>query len=103
MQTRLHPAESRIRKLSAEIPAEFVVFDVLLWDGEPVHRRPLEERRAELERLGDGFRLSPTTGDTDVAQGWLNSFEAAGLGGGVAEKVGFAHPSGSRGGGVQGK
>src|SRR6266536_2828099 len=31
MQTRLHPAESRIRRLSAEIPAEFVVFDVLLW------------------------------------------------------------------------
>ena len=29
MQTRLHPAESRIRRLSAEIPAEFVVFDVL--------------------------------------------------------------------------
>src|SRR5215208_3229591 len=36
MQMRLHPAESRIRKLSAEIPAEYVVFDVLLWDGEPV-------------------------------------------------------------------
>ena len=40
MQTRLHPAESRIRKLSAEIPAEFVVFDLLLWDGEPVWERP---------------------------------------------------------------
>src|SRR6266508_987211 len=50
MQTRLHPAESRIRKLAAEIPAEFIVFDVLLWDGDPVHERPLEERRAELER-----------------------------------------------------
>src|SRR5215208_7728084 len=36
MQTRLHPAESRIRKLSTEIPAQFVVFDVLLWDGEEV-------------------------------------------------------------------
>jgi ATP-dependent DNA ligase len=31
MQLRLHPAESRIRKLSAEIPAEFIAFDVLLW------------------------------------------------------------------------
>src|SRR6476619_1852207 len=66
MQMRLHPAESRVRKLSAEIPAEFIVFDVLLWDGEPVHKRPLEERRAELERIGGGFRLSPTTGETEV-------------------------------------
>src|SRR6476469_8682104 len=44
MQMRLHPAESRIRRLSAEIPAEFVAFDVLLWDGEEVWRRPLAER-----------------------------------------------------------
>src|SRR6266487_7093106 len=36
LQLRLHPAESRIRKLSAEMPSEFVVFDVLLWAGEPV-------------------------------------------------------------------
>ena len=37
LQMRLHPAESRVRKLSEEIPAEFVVFDLLLWDGEAVH------------------------------------------------------------------
>src|ERR671938_1465252 len=78
MQTRLHPAESRIRKLSAEIPAQFIAFDVLLWDGDPVHERPLEERRAELERIGNGFRLSPTTAETDAAERWLDSFEAAG-------------------------
>src|SRR5829696_7248185 len=52
MQMRLHPAESRVRKLAAEIPARFIAFDVLLWEGEPVHGRPLEERRAELERHG---------------------------------------------------
>src|SRR6266576_5783809 len=50
MQMRLHPAESRVRRLAAEIPADFVVFDLLLWDGKPVHEQPLEERRAELER-----------------------------------------------------
>src|SRR4051812_33616669 len=33
MQMRLHPAESRIRRLSGEIPASFVVFDVLVWKG----------------------------------------------------------------------
>src|SRR5213592_3311100 len=59
MQMRLHPAESRIRRLSAEIPAQFVAFDVLLWDGKPLWEQPFEERRRELERLGAGFRLSP--------------------------------------------
>ena len=54
MQTRLHPAESRVRRLAAEIPATFIVFDLLLWDGEEIWRQPLEERRAAL--LGkDGF------------------------------------------------
>ena len=50
MQTRLHPAESRVRKLSAEIPATFIAFDVLVWKGEEVWRKPLAKRRAELER-----------------------------------------------------
>jgi ATP-dependent DNA ligase len=98
MQTRLHPAESRIRKLSAEIPAEFIVFDVLLWDGKAVHKLPLEERRAELERIGEGFRLSPTTSDTDVAGQWLDSFEAAGLDGVIAKKLGLPYLPGSRDG-----
>jgi ATP-dependent DNA ligase len=52
MQLRLHPAESRIRKLSAEIPAQFIAFDVLRWKSEPVHKLPLEKRRAKLERVG---------------------------------------------------
>src|SRR5919206_3897481 len=55
MQLRLHPAESRIRKLSAEIPATFVAFDLLLWKGKPVHERPIEKRRAELEKVGEGI------------------------------------------------
>ncbi len=61
MQTRLHPAESRVRKLSAEIPAIFIAFDLLLWDGDPVHERPLEARRDELLRNGEGFWISPAT------------------------------------------
>jgi len=96
MQLRLHPAESRVRKLSAEIPADFVVFDLLLWNGEAVHKRPLEERRRELEQCADGFRLSPTTDDTDEAQGWLNSFEAAGLDGVIAKRLGLPYLPGSR-------
>src|SRR6266508_6296351 len=98
MQMRLHPAESRVRKLAAEIPAEFVVFDLLVWDGKPIHEQPLEERRAELERVADGFRLSPTTEDTDEAQEWLNSFEAAGLDGVIAKRLGLPYLPGSRDG-----
>jgi ATP-dependent DNA ligase len=96
MQMRLHPAESRVRKLSAEIPAEFVVFDVLLWNSEPLHGKPLEERRAELEKIASGFRLSPTTVDAARAQQWLDSFEAAGLDGVIAKRLGLPYMPGSR-------
>ena len=70
MQMRLHPAESRIRRLSAEIPAEFVAFDVLLWDGEPVWERPLEERRARARarrRRASGSRRARATSTTRAA------------------------------------
>src|SRR2546425_6425523 len=87
MQMRLHPAESRIRRLSAEIPAQFVVFDMLLWDGEPVWKLPLEERRKRVESLS-GFRLSPATRDVAEARGWLERFEALGLDGVIAKKLG---------------
>src|SRR3954468_10211087 len=80
MQMRLHPAESRVRKLAAEMPAEFVVFDVLLWDGEPVWQLPLEQRRQRVEALA-GFRASPATLDEAAAREWLTSLEAAGLDG----------------------
>ena len=101
MQMRLHPAESRVRKLSTEIPAQFIAFDVLLWDGTPVWKRPLEERRAELERLGDGFRLSPCTRELADARGWLDEFETMGLDGVVAKRLGLAYLPGSREGVVK--
>jgi ATP-dependent DNA ligase len=100
MQMRLHPAESRIRRLSAEIPADFVVFDILLWDGEPVHELPLEERRERVEALA-GFRLSPATRDRDTAQAWLDSLDSAGLDGVVAKRLGVPYLPGSRNGVVK--
>ena len=96
MQMRLHPAESRIRKLAAEIPAEFVAFDVLLWEGEPVHGRPLRERRRELERVAAGFRLSPCTEDADAARRWLETFESAGLDGVIAKRLDAPYRPGAR-------
>src|SRR5207244_12749655 len=93
MQTRLHPAESRVRKLSAEIPAQYVLFDLLLWDSEEVWRRPLEERRAELaERATDGFRLSPFTRELAAAEDWLERTPTAGPGRRVAQRPGRPGP-----------
>ena len=96
MQLRLHPAESRVRRLSAEIPAQFIAFDLLLWDGEPVWRKPLEERRAELEVHAESLRLSPCTDDVEAAEDWLERLEAAGLDGVVAKRLGLPYLPGSR-------
>ncbi|MBA2383869.1 MAG: ATP-dependent DNA ligase [Actinobacteria bacterium] len=96
MQMRLHPAESRVRRLSAEIPALYIVFDLLLWDGDPVHELPLEERRAELLQRGEGFWISPATEELVAATAWLDRFEAAGLDGVVAKRLGLPYLSGSR-------
>jgi len=101
MQMRLHPAESRIKRLSAEIPAKYVVFDALLWEGEPVWKRPLEERRAELERVATGFQLSPAVRDLKSARGWLDRFESLGLDGVIAKRLGVPYLPGSREGVVK--
>jgi ATP-dependent DNA ligase len=101
MQLRLHPAESRIKRLSAETPATFVAFDLLLWDGEAIWQRPLEERRPELERHASGFQLSPFTRDESVAEGWMESLLAAGFDGVVAKRLGVPYLPGSRDGVVK--
>jgi ATP-dependent DNA ligase len=97
MQMRLHPAESRIRRLAAETPATYVVFDLLVWDGVPRWREPLAVRRVELESRVKGFRLSPCTDDPAGARAWLDRFEALGLDGVVAKRVDLAYQPGSRG------
>ena len=96
MQTRLHPAESRVRKLSAEIPASFVAFDVLLWDGEEHWPETLADRRATLERVASRFTLSPATPDRDEALEWLSSFEAIGLDGVIAKRRDEPYRAGER-------
>jgi len=94
LQMRLHPAESRVRKLSGEIPARFVAFDVLCWDGEDVSKLPLEERRARLEKLP--FDISPATRDAKLAQGWVERLEVAGFDGVIAKRLDSAYMPGSR-------
>ena len=101
MQTRLHPAESRVRKLSAEIPARFVAFDVLVWKGEEVWKQPLADRRHALDRKAKRFARSPATEDRDEALAWLDRFESLGLDGVVAKRTDFPYLSGSREGVVK--
>jgi ATP-dependent DNA ligase len=101
MQMRLHPAESRVRKLAAEIPATFVAFDLLLWDGEEVWREPLEKRRALLLERGRGISVSPVSLDAEEARGWLGSLDRAGLDGVVAKRLGLPYLPGSREGVVK--
>jgi ATP-dependent DNA ligase len=94
LQMRLHPAESRVQKLSAEIPAQFVCFDVLLWDGEDFHARSFEERRAKVETLP--FDVSPSTRDRKEAARWLERLEVAGFDGVIAKRLGQPYLPGSR-------
>jgi ATP-dependent DNA ligase len=101
MQTRLHPAESRVNKLSAEIPAEFIAFDVLVWKGEETWKKPLTERRKVLERKAKRFRLSPATQDRTEALDWLDRFEAIGLDGVIAKRADVPYLPGSREGVVK--
>ena len=101
MQMRLHPAESRVRKLSGEIPAMFVAFDLLLWNEQKVHERPIEERRAELERVAGGFSLSPVADDAAQGRDWLETLQAAGFDGVIAKKLGLPYLPGSRDGVVK--
>ena len=77
LQMRLHPAESRIRKLSRETPAQLMLFDCLALGEERLIDRPLAERRAALERFHAGtseesLLLSPFTEDCDLARAWLD-------------------------------
>jgi ATP-dependent DNA ligase len=89
LSQRIHPAASRIAKLSAETPAQFVAFDLLAADGEELVDLPFDERRARLEALSGDFAdplfVTRTTLDVDVARGWLTTFEGAGLDGVVAK------------------
>ncbi len=81
---RVHPAESRIKLLSAETPAVYVAFDLLARDEESLLARPLAERRAALEALlgqkrfaGAPVELMPTVDTPAEAELWLREAEGA--------------------------
>ena len=100
LQMRLHPAASRVAKLSRESPAAFVAFDLLAAGGEDLRERPQEERRARLERLlagvGEPIHVTPMTRDRTLAAEWLQRFEGAGLDGVMAKPATGAYQPGKR-------
>ena len=100
LQLRLHPAESRVRKLAAESPAELMLFDLLSLGGKDYSDRPLSERRAALEKFhasvkAPRLKLSPMTLDRDTAMGWLDRSGGA-LDGVIAKRVDQPYKSGER-------
>ena len=82
---RIHPAESRARKLAAETPAGFVAFDLLAQGDDSFIESPFAERRSALEKASGGFadpvHLAPATRDPAQAMEWFDEFEGAGLDG----------------------
>jgi ATP-dependent DNA ligase len=97
LQQRIHPAESRIKRLSAETPAQLVAFDLLAVGGEDLRPRPFAERRQLLEELIPGldhpWNLTPSTVDALEGKRWFDEFEPAGCDGIIAKQIdqGYVH------------
>jgi ATP-dependent DNA ligase len=100
---RIHPAQSRVRKLAAETPALLIAFDLLAGaDDKPLIERPLQERRPELEAFAhkwlrgvERIRMSPATTKLSEARSWLKRVGAT-LDGIVAKRRDLEYRSGDR-------
>jgi ATP-dependent DNA ligase len=96
---RIHPAVSRIKKLSQETPASFVAFDVLALGPEDLRQRRFDERRrvlSETVRFDAHVLLTPQTADPELARSWFERFEGAGLDGIVAKRAELPYVAGER-------
>lgn len=105
---RIHPAPTRVRKLSVETPASFIVFDLLVdADGKRLTEEPLSARRAALEAFAakhlknaPRIALSPSTPDVRQARKWFAKVGGA-LDGIVAKRADIPYQSGNREGMVK--
>ena len=100
LQLRLHPAESRVRRLARETPAELMLFDLLELGGKSLLDQLLSQRREALEaffaaRAVPGLQLSPVTRSRTVALGWLQRSGGA-LDGVIAKRLDLEYRSGER-------
>ncbi len=100
LQLRLHPAESRVRRLAAELPASLVAFDLLALGSESLLDNDFRDRRARLVEALDGapppVHLTPATADPALAREWFEVFEGAGLDGVVAKPLTGGYQSDKR-------
>jgi ATP-dependent DNA ligase len=97
---RIHPADSRVRKLAAETPASFVAFDLLGLGPADLRSRPLGDRRAALvDALGQAsapIHVTPATESAVTARDWFSRFEGAGLDGVIAKPLAAPYQEGQR-------
>jgi ATP-dependent DNA ligase len=100
LQLRIHPAASRVKMLSQEIPASIVFFDLLAAGNKDLRNTPFQERRVRMEALVSAaqppLHLTPVTSDLIVAQDWFNRFEGAGLDGVIAKPTSGIYESNKR-------
>jgi ATP-dependent DNA ligase len=102
LQARLHPAASRVAKLSEQTPAIFVLFDLLRVGDRDLRREVLADRRKKLVSLyktigrGTAFGLSPATTSAAEARRWLRKAGAGALDGVVAKRLDEPYQSGKR-------
>ena len=102
---RIHPAASRVAKLSKETPAHFIVFDLLVDDAaKPIHELPLSKRRDKLESFAKKYlaknqsvELSPKTKNVTLARKWLST-SGIKLDGVIAKRLDLPYRSGERDG-----
>lgn len=100
LQARLHPAPSRIARLSRETPAQLMLFDCLSLGGSDLLAAPLSERRSTLEAMhaehaAPGLLLSPCTRHAGGAAAWLAQSGGA-LDGVVAKRLDDPYRAGER-------
>ena len=91
LQQRIHPADSRVRKLAEQTPASFIAFDALAVGDADLMPEPFSERRQRLAdalaSAQDPIYLTPATADLAQAKEWFSEFEGAGLDGVVAKPL----------------
>ena len=99
---RIHPADSRVQRLSLETPAELICFDILALGDDDLTATPFGDRRERLESVLSSLpvdapvHLTRTTTDADTAKDWFERFEGAGLDGVVAKPLAAPYQQGKR-------
>jgi ATP-dependent DNA ligase len=87
---RIHPAKSRVERLSVETPARFIAFDLLARGGDVLLELPYDERRAALEAV-EGIEVAPVVRSAAEAEGWLQTEEGV-----IAKQTGEPYRPGER-------